>query len=211
MASHARSKFRNVLIFKTLKANWKRRQKLQIMVAMLLMQQQTFITVFALISLVLYSSTKIATRMPRIRACRRKLRRIGWWESVWNAYSDKRFKKTFRISKVTFNYILDRIKADIQRKQPGRWGFVEEPISPACRLGIALYRLARGDYYYTISEMTGFGVETVCNITIDVTQAIVKNLWKEAVSNKFPSTLEHFKDCALDMEEFGNFHWHFLR
>ena len=76
MASHARSKFRNVLIFKTFKANWKRRQKLQNMVAMPLMRQQTFITVLALISLVLYSSMKIATRMPRIRACRRKLRRI---------------------------------------------------------------------------------------------------------------------------------------
>jgi hypothetical protein len=72
-------------------------------------------------------------------------------------------------------------------------------------LGIALYRLARGDYYYTISEMTGFGVATVCNITIDVSQAIVNNLWKEAVSNTFPSTLEHFKDCALDMEEMWQF------
>ena len=53
--------------------------------------------------------------------------------------------------------------------------------------------------------MTGFGVATVCNITIDVSQAIVENLWKEAVSNKFPSTLEHFKECALGMEEMWQF------
>ena len=68
-----------------------------------------------------------------------------------------------------------------------------------------MYRLSRGDYYYTISEMTGFGVSTACNITIEVSQAIVKNLWKEAVSDKFPSTLEQFKDCALNMEEMWQF------
>ena len=204
MASHRRSKYRNFLIFKTLKATWKRRQKLQNIVAMLLMRQQT-LTVLPLISLILYSSTKIATRMPRIRTCRRKLRKTGWWESVWNSYSERRFKKTFRISKATFSYILDRIKADIQPKHPGQWGFAEKPISPACRLGITLYRLARGDYYYTISEMTGFGVATVCNITIEVSQVIVEKLWKEAVSNKFPSTLDDFKDCLLDMEEMWQF------
>ena len=204
MASHRSSQYRKVLMFKTLKANWKRKQKLQKLGAMLLMRQET-LTVLALISLVLYSSTKIATRMPRVRTCRRKLRRIGWWESVWNSYSEKRFKKTFRISKATFNYILDRIKSGIQHKHPGQRGFVEEPISPACRLGITLYRLARGDYYYTISEMTGFGVATVCNITIEVSQVIVETLWKEAVLNKFPSTLEHFKDSVLDMEEMWQF------
>ena len=200
MASHIWSKYRKFLMFKTLKSNWRRKEKLQKLGATLLMRQE-MLTVLALISLVLYSSTKIATRMPRVRTCRQKLRRIGWWESVWNSYSEKRFKKTFRISKATFNYILDKIKADIQHKHPGRWGFVEEPISPACRLGITLYRLAPGDYYYTISEMTGFGVATVCNITIEVSHAIVETLWKEAVLNKFPSTLEHFKDCVLDMEE----------
>ena len=203
MASHTReiAKARNCLIFKTLKANWRRKRQLQNIIYMLSIQQQRLLTVLALISLVLSSSTKIATKMPRIRSCRRELRRKGWWESVWNTYSGKRFKKTFRISKATFSYILDRIKDDIQHEPSGQWGFVEEPISPACRLGIALYRLGRGDYYYTISEMTGFGVATVCNITIEVSQAIVNNLWKQAVCSKFPSTLEHFKESSLDMEE----------
>ena len=49
--------------------------------------------------------------------------------------------------------------------------------------------------------MTGFGVATVCNITIEVSQAAVNNLWKQAVCSKFPSTLEHFKESSLDMEE----------
>lgn len=198
MASHGRSRLRDFLIFKTVKANWKRKQKMQNLVYLLLKRQQLLI-VLALISLVL-SATKIATTVPRMRSCRRKQRRTGWWQSVWNTYSEKRFKKTFRISRETFNFILEKISGDIQHGS-----FIEEPISPACRLGIALYRLARGDYYYTISEMTGFGVTTVCNITIEVSQAIVKNLWKRTVSDKFPSTLDQFKDSALDMEQLWQF------
>ena len=205
MASHTKSKIRNFLLFQTFKANWRRKQQLKNIVTMLIMRQQRFLIVLALSTLLLCSSAKIATKIPRVRSCRRKTRRIGWWEPVWNTYSDKRFKKTFRLSKATFSYILHEIHADIQRQRPGRWGFIEDPISPACRLGITLYRLARGDYYYTISEMTGFGVATVCNITIEVSQAIIKNLRKEAVADKFPSTLADFKESALDMEELWQF------
>ena len=49
--------------------------------------------------------------------------------------------------------------------------------------------------------MTDFGVATVCNITKEVSEAIVKNLWKETVADKFPSTLDDFKERAIDMEE----------
>lgn len=53
--------------------------------------------------------------------------------------------------------------------------------------------------------MTGFGVATVCNITKEVSEAIVKNLWKETVADKFPSTLDDFKERAIDMEELWQF------
>lgn len=169
------------------------------------MRQKKLLLVLGLMSLMLYSAATAATKIPRIRSCRRKLRRIGrWWDSVWETYCEKRFRKTFRVSRTTFNYILNAIRADIQHGE-GQGRFIEEPISPECRLGITLYRLARGDYYYTISEMTGYGVATVCNITKEVSEAIVKNLWKETVANTFPSSLDDFKECALDMEELWQF------
>ena len=40
---------------------------------------------------------------------------------------------------------------------------------PVCILAICLYRLARGDYYYTIAEMMGLGVSTVSTIVKEVT------------------------------------------
>ena len=147
MASHRR--VGTFFLYKTLRANWKRRQQIQNIVTLLLMEQQKLLIVLALMSLILCSSTTAATRIPRIRSCRRKLRKRDWWESVCKTYSEKRFRKTFRISRTTFNHILNKIRADIQHGQgPGR---LIEPISPECRLGITLYRLARGDYYYTIS------------------------------------------------------------
>ena len=63
----------------------------------------------------------------------------------------------------------------------------EEPISPECCLAICLYRLATGDYLYTIAEMAGVGVSTVCTIVCEVSESIIDNLWKDSVMAHFPS------------------------
>lgn len=134
------------------------------------------------------------------RSCRRFGRNMGWFNCVWNTYSEERFKKTFRISRGTFHFILNRIRHVLQRVT-----VTEEPISPECRLAICLYRLARGDYYYTIAEMTGLGVSTVCTIVNEVTKAIVENLWEECVTKHMPKSEEEFKKKMLDMEELWQF------
>ena len=42
-------------------------------------------------------------------------RNIGWWENVWSNYSDKRFKKTFRVSRQTLSFTLCQIRGDIEK------------------------------------------------------------------------------------------------
>ena len=64
-------------------------------------------------------------------------------------YSNERFKTIFRVSRETFTNILGFICDDLQREY-----LCETPISPEERLGICLYRLGRGDYYQTTSELT---------------------------------------------------------
>ena len=110
------------------------------------------------------------------RSCKRLQRNHGWWETVWSTYSNKMFKQTFRLSKATFQFILNKISHDLQRQV-----VTEDPISPECRLGICLYKLGRGDYYYTISQMSGFGVSTVSTIVQEVCQAIINNMWAECM------------------------------
>ena len=97
---------------------------------------------------------------PIPRSCRQLPRNTGWWNLIWNTYSNARFKKTLRVSRETFAFILSRIRHVLERKS-----VVEEPILPELRLAVCLYRLGRGSYYHTIAEMTGFGVSTVCTIT----------------------------------------------
>ena len=141
-----------------------------------------------------------ATERVYPRSCRRLIRNCGWWDLVWNSYSDERFKKTFRVSKNTFNFILSRIRHDLERETVN-----EDPISPECRLGICLYRLGRGDYYYTIAEMAGLGVSTVHSIVTQVCASIVENLWQECITEHMPESEDDFNRKMEDM----NNRWQF--
>ena len=75
---------------------------------------------------------------------------------MWSTYTDTRFKKLLRVSRGTFQFILERIRHDLVRDT-----VCEEPISSKFRLAICLYRLGRGDYLPAISEMAGLGISTV--------------------------------------------------
>ena len=128
-----------------------------------------------------------ATERVYRRSCRRLIQNCGWWDLVWNSYSDERFKKTFRVSRNTFNFILNRIRHDLERETVN-----EDPISPECHLGICLYRLGRGDYYYTIAEMAGLGVSTVHAIVTQVCSSIIENLWQECITKNMPESEDDF-------------------
>ena len=115
---------------------------------------------------------------------------------MWETYSDAQFKKTFRVSRQTFLYILSKIEGNLLQQT-----LTEEPISPAFRLAICLYRLSRGYYFYTIVEMVGRSRSTIGVVVSDVAEAIVDNLWEEHVSKHYPENEQQFKEKMLDMEE----------
>ena len=114
---------------------------------------------------------------------RRLERNTGWWNMVWNTYSPDRFKKTFRVSRETFEYLLNRIRPSLERQS-----ITEDAISLELRLAVCLYRLGRSDYYYTISELTGLGTSTVCEIVIEVSQALVGHFWTIRLDHIFHRT-----------------------
>ena len=91
--------------------------------------------------------------------------------------------------------MLDRIRYKIEK-----WTLCEEPISPEFRLGLCLYRLGRGDYFYTISELGGLAPCTVSTIVNEVNEAIVSCLWKKCVASHLPATDDAFKKRMLDLE-----------
>ena len=112
-----------------------------------------------------------------------------WWESVWNNYLGDRFKKTFRLSRSTFTFVLSHIRHKHVKEY-----VEEEPISLEKRVGICLYHLAREDYLYTAAEMVGLAESTVCKIVIEVCNAILENLWTDAVERHFPKPVDNFRN-----------------
>ena len=71
--------------------------------------------------------------------------------------------------------------------------------SSEMRLAICLYELSRGDYNYTISDVTEVGESTVICIVNEVFQAIVENLWAKFVSNLFPKNQGDFSNVMGKM------------
>ena len=74
------------------------------------------------------------------------------------------------------------------------------PIIPEKRLGICLYRLARGDYLSTVAEMAGLAESTVCKIVMKVCNAIIENLSTDAVDRHFPKSVDDFRNKLQKME-----------
>lgn len=190
---------RAIVLRQILKIRRERRQK-QLQILNYLRNRK--LRIAQLCSLLLALTAKKPS-ISRVRSCRRLERTTQWslwWNSVWSSYSEKRFRGTFRVSRNIFNFVLNGIANNLRKATR-----TELPVSPACRLAICLYRLARGDYYYTLSEMSGLGVATIQGIVIEVCQAIVLNLWQDAVTRHFPSSEEQLRKKIIEMEEIWQF------
>ena len=74
--------------------------------------------------------------LRRMRTCRRLSRNTGWLENLRQSYSNDHLKKTFRVSKETFSFILLKIRCKLERQTTA-----EEPISPECHLGKTFIQL----------------------------------------------------------------------
>ena len=135
----------------------------------------------------------------RIRSCRRHYRNVGWWNTVNTLYNEERFKQAFRISRNTFHYILQKVGTAILKEDAGVGS-----ISPDKRLAITLYKLGRGDYNYTIGEMTGYAESTLSCLIKEVCQAIVKILWEEMLQSCFQNAKRTFVKLLSIWNQSGN-------
>ncbi len=198
MAPNSNKANKFVLLKSILSRARQRRKKIESALYVLTNRRQQLLKISFVIALLLLSGRNSAA--PIIRSCRRLERNTGWWSLVWQTYSDARFKKAFRVSRNTFSFILERIRHVLERKT-----VVEDPVEPALRLAICLYRLGRGTYYHTISELCGLGLSTVATITREVSEAIVEVLWEDSINKYMPNSEDTFRNKMLDMEEMWQF------
>lgn len=173
-----------------IKEDRRRRLKMPVALNNLTARRRKFFNLACLLLLLILQRNIVEVPRP-VRSCHWLNRNTGWWQTVWNSYLEARFKKTFKVSRDTFNFILNRIEPFLIRQT-----VTEEPILPALRLAICLYILGRGDYLYTIAEMSGLGISTITSICQEVCQVLVDHLWKETVSCHMPQTEEEFKKSS---------------
>lgn len=95
----------------------------------------------------------------------------NFWSSV-ELFDDDEWKAQFRVSRATFDYLLEQVGPVIERRRTN----FRVPIEPQRRLAIALWWLAGAGEYRTVSMMFGVGIATVCNIVRQVTSAIPERL-----------------------------------
>ncbi|KAM3610041.1 uncharacterized protein V6R79_024345 [Siganus canaliculatus] len=105
----------------------------------------------------------------------------GSGRNFWAAaecFDDEQWKSQFRVSRSTFDFLMERIGPAIKRRRTN----YRVPIEPRRRLAIALWWFARSGEYRSIAGLFGVGIATVCNIVRQVTAAILERLYRRHVS-----------------------------
>ncbi len=95
---------------------------------------------------------------------------------------------------------MDAIKIDLQREV-----VTELPIPIEVRLVVCLYKLGRGDYLHTVSELIGLGTSTVSEIVVEVSRTIVNRLWESCIAKHMPTDLPELKESMVSFEELWQF------
>ncbi|XP_035859383.1 protein ALP1-like [Sander lucioperca] len=117
----------------------------------------------------------------------------NFWAQA-QTFDQDEWKAQFRVSRLTFDYLLDRIGPAIKRRRTN----YRAPIEPRRRLAITLWWLARSGEYRSIAGLFGVGIATVCVIVRQVTSAIVERLYRRVVSlpsgPRLDATMAAFRD-----------------
>ena len=101
-----------ITVINEIRKERKKKKKIRRAVLILLIVKLKFlIFIRSILSLILPS---LCQRKPGNRSCRCLPRNDGWWDLIYHG-SDDTFKKTFRVTRTTFNNILKSIRQDIEK------------------------------------------------------------------------------------------------
>lgn len=103
-----------------------------------------------------------------------------WWDAVVPEFTPEQFLQNFRVSPESFEDICCRLRHVLERKNTNFRLCV--PVKK--RIAIALWKLATGSEYRSVSQLFGVGVSTVFNFCNAVTTAL------QPVHIKFPDSMK---------------------
>ena len=100
-----------------------------------------------------------------------RARMTSFFPDIGRSWSDKEFKRNFRVSRDTFEYLCSELQPVL-----GKRYVVRKPILVQQRVAMTLWRLGTNVEYRTIGHLFGVGLSSVCAIGHEVCEAIVTTL-----------------------------------
>ena len=131
----------------------------------------------------------VVSRNPRKKRECDEHRSSSWWVEGFRTWDNAAFKKRLRVSRETFDFILNEISDEIAKK-PTR--MKPNPTSPSTQLAVCLYRLAHGCSYLTVGDLFGIAAPTAYCIFMDVCKVLVNTLYDRMVY--LPRTAEEWSN-----------------
>ena len=142
------------------------------------------------------AAARIPIDLDAERIARKKVNRSGlFWEVQCQEMSPVIFKKHFRMLPTTLNYIVDALRPFVQQDVLHRGQPID--ISKVC--AVAIWRLATGDCYRTISVIFSIGKSTAWACTSSFCILVERHLFKTWV--RFP---ENMQEWNIVKTRFGN-------
>ena len=106
---------------------------------------------------------------PREKKVNRNAAKL-WWTNGYKNWDDSQFKHRLRVSRETFEFMLQRIEIYIV-KEPTN--IVPFPIEPHRQLGITLYRYAHGCTFSTVTDLFGLSMSLAEHVFASVSNECV--------------------------------------
>ncbi|XP_065849088.1 protein ALP1-like [Euphorbia lathyris] len=98
-----------------------------------------------------------------------KDRSKDWWDRCSHPdFPDEEFKKSFRMSKATFEMICDELDSAVTKKNT----MLRDAIPVRQRVAVCIWRLATGEPLRLVSKRFGLGISTCHKLVLEVCSAI---------------------------------------
>ena len=109
-----------------------------------------------------------------------KYRSQAFFSIVVSRWTDREWKKNFRVSRITFHFLCRELAPFLTKRH-----IVRKPLSVDQRVAMCLWRLGTNVEYRTISHLFGVGLSTVCVAVHEVCNVLVEHFRSKYI--KIPS------------------------
>ena len=105
-------------------------------------------------------------------------RTSAWFDLAYSTYSDDQWYANFRVSKNTFHFLVDELRADLERQDTE----MRKAVTVHRKVALFLYYLASTDSYRSLGNLFGLSRAFVCIRFRQVSEAILQKLKPKYVS-----------------------------